>query len=265
MGRFESTVPYYRRFRQPYPPAFFAGLARLLDLRGSEALIDIGCGPAPLALGFAPFVRRVCGIDPEPAMIADARAAAAEAGVGLALWEGRIEEPPPDAGTFELATIGRALHWLDPGAACAALERLVAAGGNIVIAGAHTPEAENPWLPAYEKLREGLRDGTPYRFDPAGFFAGSRFALQAHYSTLSEHTISVDILVGRFLSMSNTSPAALGPRVREAEEQLRAQLRPYAAADGSLREVVEARATIVSRAARGNSRPRTGSLVPEGP
>ena len=92
MGRFASTVEFYARYREPYSPEFFASVAQQIGLRGTETLLDVGCGPGLLAIGFAPYVGRCSGIDPEAAMIAAAESAAAEAGVALTLTHGRIEE-----------------------------------------------------------------------------------------------------------------------------------------------------------------------------
>jgi hypothetical protein len=55
MGRFASTVDFYARYREPYLPEFFKKVAEQIGLRGYESLIDVGCGPALLAIGFAPF------------------------------------------------------------------------------------------------------------------------------------------------------------------------------------------------------------------
>jgi cyclopropane fatty-acyl-phospholipid synthase-like methyltransferase len=73
MGRFASTVEFYIRYREPYASAFFRTVAEQLALRGDEALLDIGCGPGPLAIGFAPFVGSCTGLDPEAAMIEAAK------------------------------------------------------------------------------------------------------------------------------------------------------------------------------------------------
>src|SRR5215471_7499126 len=106
MGRFATTVPYYSRYREPYPPVFFETVARRLKLTGREGLADIGCGPAPLALGFAPYVASCTGIDPEPAMLAAAREQAAASAVNLDLFEARIEQLRDTIGPFEIVTIG---------------------------------------------------------------------------------------------------------------------------------------------------------------
>src|ERR1035437_3644980 len=83
MGRFASTVEFYARYREPYSQEFFRTAGEQLALRGDEALLDIGCGPAPLAIGFAPFVASCTGLDPEPGMIEAARAAVEQARVGI--------------------------------------------------------------------------------------------------------------------------------------------------------------------------------------
>jgi hypothetical protein len=49
-GRFASSVEFYARYREPYPPAFFMKVAELVGLRGDESLLDIGCGPGLLAI-----------------------------------------------------------------------------------------------------------------------------------------------------------------------------------------------------------------------
>jgi SAM-dependent methyltransferase len=250
MGRFATVVPYYERFRQPYPPAFYDGLGALLGLDGTQALVDLGCGPAILALGFAPRVRRVVGVDPEPEMAAAARAAAARAGVSLEVIQSRAEDLPAEMGPFDVATIGRALHWMDPGPTCAALDRLLGPSGRIAICGSATAEDANPWLRAYEAVRDGFKlakDDVDYRRDTAAFVAGSPFAIERSFAVRTEQAITADILAGRLLSMSNTSPAVLGDRVGLVPDEVRRALAPFVRSDGTLAEVIEARAVLVSR------------------
>ena len=72
MGRFASTVALYEELRPPYPEEFFRTVALRLKLSKQHALIDLGTGPGLLALGFAPHVGRIVGVDPEPDMLAAA-------------------------------------------------------------------------------------------------------------------------------------------------------------------------------------------------
>ncbi len=252
MGRFASTVPFYQRYRQPYPPEFFGRVAAALGLDRSQALIDLGCGPGLLALGLAPYVRRVTGVDPEPAMLAAAREAAAAAAVPLELISSRTEDLPAGVGSFDVVTIGRALHWMTPAPTLAVLDRTVRPRGFIVVCGASTAEGpENPWLAAYEDFRHRVspeKDRRRYWIEAAGFFEGSAFSLRENVSVRTRQTISVEVLIGRLFSMSNTSPELLGAGADGAASKLRSLLAPYAGPDGRIEEVVEARGAILTRA-----------------
>ena len=78
---FASAVPHYRH-RAPYPPDLLARVAELCGLASGARLLDLGCGPGPLAVGFARLGLEVVAIDPEPAMLEAAAAASSIAGSG---------------------------------------------------------------------------------------------------------------------------------------------------------------------------------------
>jgi predicted RNA methylase len=64
MGRFATTVPLYEELRPPYPAEFLCNVAQPLRFGKEHALIDLGTGPGLLALGVAPYVGRIVGVDP---------------------------------------------------------------------------------------------------------------------------------------------------------------------------------------------------------
>ena len=133
MGRFASTVVYYESARAPYGAAFFTAAAQRLGLDRSQRLLDVSAGPGILAIGFRPYCREVVGVDPEPGMIKAARAAADRADVAITFIEGRFEDVAQKLGAFDAVTIGRAIHWLDPGPARAALDRVLASQGKVLV------------------------------------------------------------------------------------------------------------------------------------
>src|SRR5438270_10539931 len=154
MGRFATTVALYEELRPAYPPAFFREVVQCLALHKQHRLIDLGTGPGLLALGFAPYVGRIVGVDPEPAMLGAAREAAGRASQAFTLIEGKAEDLADDAGTFDVVTIGRALHWMDSDALSARLERLVAPNGTILVCSSYSAaDRRNPWLDEYNKAR----------------------------------------------------------------------------------------------------------------
>ncbi|MBV8358013.1 MAG: class I SAM-dependent methyltransferase [Deltaproteobacteria bacterium] len=247
MGRFATTVPYYSRYREPYSRVFFETIAQHLNLTGRERLGDIGCGPAPLAIGFAPYVGSCTGVDPEPAMIAAARELAVESGVTLNLIEARIEQLPETFERFDIVTIGRALHWMEPQMTLRVLERIVAEGGSLLICGATPPLGpSNPWLEPYNQVRSlwvDHRGEERYSNDAEQRFAGSRFRFVERIVVSTTHSVTMEELVRRSLSRSTTSPQVLGERLAEFEQALAEAVRPFAS-DGVLREEIHASARI---------------------
>jgi len=247
VGRFDSTVEFYAKYREPYPAEFFRHAAEKLGLRGTERLLDAGCGPAPLAIGFAPYVGCCVALDPERDMIAAARSEADKSGVRLELIQGRIEELPAEPGEFHLVTVGRALHWFDRDRALETLDRIVAPGGAIAICAALSSRGPvNPWAAKFHEVRLAWAsnpDETCYRIDFDQWFAGSRFHGVDRIQVIERRQITVRDLVHRALSMSTTSPAVLGDRRAEFEAAMAAGLEPFST-DGTLEETIVAGAYI---------------------
>ncbi len=247
MGRFDLTVAFYERSRPPYGEAFFATVARRLGFDRSQRLMDLGTGPGMLALGFARFVGEAIGVDPEPAMIAAAGEAADRAGVRLRLIEGRTETLPANLGQFDVVTIGRALHWMEPEGARAALDHLVTRHGQILICrAASVSDARNPWLATYDATRKRWTEQSGadrYGRNPDAFFAGTRFSRRATIGVELEQRIPLERLIDRVLSMSSSSPERLGNEMPRMREALREALTPFAV-EGLITEVVETRAVV---------------------
>ncbi len=247
MGRFASTADFYERSRPPYGSRFFEDVARRLAWNGTERLLDLGTGPGLLALGFAPWVADGVGVDPEPAMLAAARKAAERAGVRLRLIEGRTEDLPKAIGRFDIVTIGRALHWMDPAATRAVLDRIVAPGGSVLICRSRAvSDGRNPWLEPYDIARRRCGEpgspGRPAR-DHSGVFDGTRFHFRETIAVESEQDIALTILIDRVLSMSTTSPDRIGAKIGILRDAIGAALAPFATG-GHLHEIIEARADV---------------------
>jgi hypothetical protein len=256
MGRFASTASLYEHLRPPYPDEFFRSVAHRLGLSSQSSLIDLGTGPGVLALGFAPYVGDVVGVDPEPAMLGAARLAAARAGRHLTLIEGKAETLASDIGNFDIVTIGRALHWMDREPTLARLDRLVARDGAIAIC-ASFPAAEerNPWLDGYNEVRrrwspvrlwEEAGRGARIHRDLPTFFRGSAFRPIELVTVETSHTVSVHDLTRRTLTYSSSSPEALGDHVEAVLREIEACLAPFSR-DGAIAETIVSTAEIVKR------------------
>jgi Methyltransferase domain len=256
MGRFASTVALYEQLRPPYPPAFFREAAQQLRLTHAHALIDLGTGPGLLALGFSPYVGRIVGVDPEPAMIAAAGEAAARASQAFTLIEGKAEELSGDLGSFDVVTIGRALHWMDREAVLARFDSLVAANGMILVCSSHSATGgANPWLDDYNEARRAWSkaslwsesgSGARVHRDLAAFFGGSQFHVADMVQVKTSHDIGVCDLARRVLTFSSSSPEVLGDRADAMLHDVEERLRPLSR-NGTIIEVVVSVAQVAMR------------------
>jgi hypothetical protein len=185
-------------------------------------------------------------------MIAAAKEAAAEAGVALSLTHGRIEEFTSEH-KFDIVTIGRAIHWMDRDSAVRVLEEITVDGGHVVICGASSAETDgSPWVKPYDVVRRRRAMGPEekrYRLDSKLWFEGSQFEVMDSVSVSEGLEVTIEELIGRALSKSNTSPEVLGAQRAEFESEIAAVLKPFAH-EGKLLDRVVAQATIFVRKGR---------------
>jgi SAM-dependent methyltransferase len=248
MGRFATTVPLYQEFRPPYPAEFFRVVAERLGFTADHRLIDLGTGPGLLALGFAPYVGRIVGVDPEPAMVAAARENAARQDKRFTLIEGMAETLPAEIGRFDVVTIGRALHWMERDAVAALFDRLVTPDGVIVVCSSGSAgDGRNAWLDTYNQARQhwsGSAPGSRHRGALAAALEGSRFQEIDEINVETSQEISTADLAQRVLTFSGSSPAILGDRADEMLRDVEARLAPFSD-QGRLSEIVIATAKVV--------------------
>jgi ubiquinone/menaquinone biosynthesis C-methylase UbiE len=250
--RFRSTVPFYSRYRMAYPKALIDWVIDLVGLEPDDAVLDLGCGPGTLAVPFAQAGMRVTGVDPEPAMLAAARAT----GAPLTLLEGSSFAMPGGIGPFRLVTMGRSFHWMDRAATLARLDTMVSAGGAVVLFDDKQPRTEeNLWCRKLEEIgrRYGRseeahiqeRDGTHYRRHASHLF-DSAFDDLRQVSIIIRRELSADDIVGFAFSLSTSSPGKLGDRAPQFEADLRAELAALSP-DGRFSEIAEMNALVARR------------------
>ena len=250
--RFQSTVPYYVRYRTRYPQALLNEVAGALGVDGGGRLLDLGCGPGFLAIGLAPHFEAVVAMDPEPEMIAAAEAEAAAAGLTLTLVSGGSDDLGPHLGSFRLVTMGRSFHWMARDRTLAALDALVIPGGAIgLFAIDHQDTSENAWRATFTAIRDrytppSLRRRWSDEEPHEAVLARSVFSVVHRLTYTWRQRVSIDDLAGRMLSMSVTAPTALGDRRGKLEAELREALAPYATG-GLVEEVLEAEALLAER------------------
>jgi SAM-dependent methyltransferase len=256
MGRFATTAPLYQQFRPPYPATFFHEVAGRLGLNKQQTLIDLGTGPAPLALGFAEYVGRVVAVDPEPSMLEAAREAVKRAGREIMLVQGRAEDLPEEIGRFDVVSIGRALHWLDESALGPLFERLVAPGGVVAVCASFSAtDGRNAWLAEYtaarrawsdERLWSQSRSGERAHRELSSLLERTTFCASELIRVETTRQTRVADLARRVLTFSSSSPAALGEKAEPMLRDVEARLVPLSR-NGVVTEIVATTAQIARR------------------
>jgi SAM-dependent methyltransferase len=255
--RFRSAAAYYLKGRPAYSLLLIRRLVHLCGLNETHRVMDLGCGPGPLAVALAPFVGEVVGIDPEPAMLAAAAEHATASGVRVRFIEGSSNDLGPSLGRFRAATIGRAFHWMDRARTLERLDERIETGGAVAFLGDHHPEVpDNAWRGPLEELlgRYGADDETHPRHKAPGWSRNEAVLLESPFrhleriSVIERRLTPVGAFLDRAFSMSSTAPARLGAKADELARELTELMAPCAT-DGMVTEVVESGALIAWRSA----------------
>jgi SAM-dependent methyltransferase len=142
-----------------------------------DLVLDVACGGGLVARAFAPHVRHATGIDVTPAMLDQARRAAAKAGLANTSWDqGDVTILPYADGSFTIvATRFSFHHFLDPLAVLKEMVRVCAPVGRIVVVDS-CPSEDKAKAAAFNRL-ELLRDPSHTRALPLSemksLFAGA--------------------------------------------------------------------------------------------
>lgn len=201
LTRFSATVEDYHRYRPTYPAAFVDWVAETAAISPPARIVDVGCGTGIAARLFAERGYRVTGVDPNADMLEKARAV----GGGPEYVVARAEHTGLAAGSFDVATVGQALHWFDLARAIAELERILCPGGwavafwnervNVGVTAAYD---ELICLHSWEYADQVRRHGST--LDDLRAALGDRATREAGFA--NDQTMDRDALLGRARSAS---------------------------------------------------------------
>jgi SAM-dependent methyltransferase len=254
--RFKTTVPYYARYRLNYPDTLIMRVAEIAGLQPGDSVLDLGCGPALIAIAFARIGMRVTAVDPEPGMLDAAANAAREAGVALDIKQGSSFDMPRGIGPFKLVTIGRAFHWMDGAETLALLDTLVTPEGSLAFFDEDHPRTiENAWwslLFDIGKKYGGNQSAHILRAQRPDFRTHHSLLLDSAFprlegtSTFVRRQLSAEEIVGLAFSLSISSRGWLGERADAFEADLRAALTELSPGE-RFTEIAELRALVAKR------------------
>jgi len=252
--RFRTAAAYYSRYRVPYPPELIETVARRVVLRPGDRVLDLGCGPGMLAIGFARLGASVVAIDPEPEMLEEARHAIGLAGVDVELRQGSSYDLGPDLAGLRLVAMGRSFHWMDRVKTLATLDQLIVPGGGIALLHDRGLVATPDWRQAMHDVVEFYAPGVlsravhrqPNWHRHEEVLIDSPFSVIETTGRIFRRDLSIDDIIGRTFSLSTTAPEVFGDKAEAFEAALRGQLEGLAP-DGRFTELVEVAAMLAFR------------------
>lgn len=202
---FGRTAQEYRRYRAGFPSDFFEALSARDWIAPGEAALDIGTGTGTVARGLAERGLSVVAMDPATALLEQARALDAEAGVTVEYREGRAEAIAANDASFDLVTAGQCWHWFDRSAAATEVVRVLKPGGRIVI-------AHFDWLPLADNV-VAATEALIRRYNPAWTMSGGT-GLYPQWLTDLANTGFTDLETFSFDLSQPYSPEAWRGRIK---------------------------------------------------
>lgn len=243
---YAGAAAHYRRGRPPYSPQLEAVLTEKLGLDGHGRLLDGGCGPGILTVRLAHLFEEAVGLDPDPAMLAEARRAAEELGVTNVGWVRARAENLPEAapGPYRLVTFGQSLHWTDEATVAEAVYDLLEPGGALAlivhtVEGRPVPPSPGPppiphaeiealvqrYLGSTKRAGRGAAPVRTHRFEDV--LVRTRFGApeQIFVPGVADLVRDAESVLSGCFSFSWSAPHLFGDRVEEFAAEMRQLLR----------------------------------------
>ncbi len=143
-GDFGKTARDYAQYRKGFPQSFFDRLLHEGIGKPGQRILDVGTGTGTLARGFAKQGAQVTGLDISRELMEQAAEIGEREGLRVDYVHGRAESLPFPVEQFDVVSAGQCWHWFDGIAAAMECRRVLAPGGDLLIAHfSYLPEKGN--------------------------------------------------------------------------------------------------------------------------
>ena len=242
---YRGSAAHYRRGRPAYSPQLEAVLMRETGLDGKGRLLDAGCGPGVLTVRLAHLFEQAVGLDPDAAMLAEGRRAAAERKAMNIRWvQGLAEDLPAVApGPYRLVTFGQSFHWTDEQPVAEAVFDMLEPGGALALI-VHTvtgrPRPPGPGVPpiphdeikalvakylgSTRRAGQGTAPERTHRFEDV--LVRTRFGVPRQFFVpgLPDLLRDSESVLSGYFSFASSAPHLFGDRLDDFAAEVRALL-----------------------------------------
>jgi ubiquinone/menaquinone biosynthesis C-methylase UbiE len=133
---YRGTYENYEKYRPSIPEEVIDVIVKQFDVKPTDRVLDIGCGTGQVALAMEGKCGEMVCLDPDPEMLKQAEKATKNSKIRL-IWInssaedlGKLKEK---LGTFKVATICRAFHWMDQEQVLKDLDELIEKDDGVAI------------------------------------------------------------------------------------------------------------------------------------
>ena len=242
---YRGSAAHYRCGRPAYSPELEAVLMRETGLDGKGRFLDVGCGPGVLTVRLAHLFEQAVGLDPDAAMLAEGRRAAAEKKVMNIRWvQGLAEDLPAVApGPYQLVTFGQSFHWTDEQRVAETVFDMLEPGGALALI-VHTvtgrPRPPGPGVPpiphdeikalvakylgSTRRAGQGIAPERTHRFEDV--LVRTRFGVPRQFFVpgLPDLMRDSESVLSGYFSFASSAPHLFGDRLDDFAAEVRALL-----------------------------------------
>ena len=223
---------------------------RETGLDGKGRLLDAGCGPGVLTVRLAHLFEQAVGLDPDAAMLAEGRRAAAERKAMNIRWvRGLAEDLPAVApGPYQLVTFGQSFHWTDEQPVAETVFDMLEPGGALALI-VHTvagrPRPPDPGVPpiphdeikalvakylgSTRRAGQGTAPERTHRFEDV--LVRTRFGVPRQFFVpgLPDLMRDSESVLSGYFSFASSAPHLFGDRLDDFAAEVRALLASHSA------------------------------------
>jgi ubiquinone/menaquinone biosynthesis C-methylase UbiE len=227
---FKGTADFYTQFRPPYLESLINSLLKETNIKNSDKLLDLACGPGRLSIPLAKYFSEVVAVDLEEEMIFAGRKIAGDLNIKNIQWmNGKAEEFTANPETFKLVTIGDAFHRLDQLTVLQNVFKALKKGGHLaIIGGSIFIHGDRDWQKLLNKILLKWYNPTGNNINYKEQFPNAlkEFGFKDVHSCNFEEKgkSSVEEIIGLLRSMSVFSKEAIGNDNDEFEKTVKDSL-----------------------------------------